>query len=430
MWGIILAYSFIIKGDICFSRNLKELAVFKDNYLICKDGISAGVYKDVPPQYRDLEIIDHTGRLIVPGLVDLHVHAPQYTFRGMGMDLELLDWLNTYTFPEESKYSDLQYAENAYRYFTEDIRRGPNTRACIFATLHVEATVKLMDMLEASGLCTMVGKVNMDRNSPSFLCEESAAKSAENTLLWLKKIHKKYCRTKPILTPRFIPSCTDSLMQLLKEIQSEYALPLQSHLSENLDEIAWVKKLCPQAENYGDAYNRFGLFGGKSCPTVMAHCVYSDHRETELLKSNEVFVAHCPDSNTNLSSGIAPIRKYLNEGLHVGLGSDVAGGVKTSIFKAMADAVQVSKLRWRLVDNTLPPLSAAEAFYLGTAGGGAFFGKVGSLAEGYEFDALVIDDSRYDHTDSLTIEQRLERTIYLSDERDILHKYVQGRNIF
>lgn len=422
--------SFIIKGDICYSRNLTELAVFREHYLICKDGLSAGICKEIPLQYSELEVFDHTGRLVVPGLVDLHVHAPQYIFRGMGIDLELLEWLSTYTFPEESKYSDLQYAEKTYWHFTEDIRRGPNTRACIFATLHVEATIKLMDMLEASGLCTLVGKVNMDRNSPESLCEESAEKSAENTVRWLKQIDGKYQYTKPVLTPRFIPSCTDRLMQLLKQIQSEYALPLQSHLSENPGEVAWVRELCPQADNYGAAYDAFGLFGGKDCPTVMAHCVYSDAKETELLKNNKVFVAHCPDSNTNLSSGIAPIRKYLNAGIAVGLGSDVAGGVKTSIFKAMADAIQVSKLCWRLVDDTLPPLTAAEAFYLGTVGGGAFFGKVGSFEEGYEFDALVIDDSRYNHTDSLTVEQRLERTVYLSDERDILHKYVQGRAIF
>lgn len=422
--------SFIIKGDICYSKSLNELAVFREHYLICHDGISAGVYQEIPAQYSELDVFNHTGKLVIPGLVDLHVHAPQYTFRGTGMDLELLEWLNTYTFHEESKYSDLQYAENAYRYFTEDLRQGPNTRACVLATLHIESTVLLMDMLEASGLCTLVGKVNMDRNSPSFICEESAEKSAENTLLWLQQIKDKYQHTKPILTPRFIPSCSDRLMQLLKQIQTEYALPLQSHLSENPDEIAWVRELCPQAKNYGAAYAAFGLFGGSDYPTVMAHCVYSDAEEAELMKNNNVFVAHCPDSNTNLSSGIAPIRKYLNAGLAVGLGSDVAGGAKTSIFKAMADAVQVSKLRWRLVDSTLPPLTAAESFYLGTAGGGAFFGKVGSFEQGFEFDALVIDDSRYNHTDDLTVEQRLERTIYLSDERDILHKYVQGRKLY
>lgn len=156
-----------------------------------------------------------------------------------------------------------------------------------------------------------------------------------------------------------------------------------------------MKELCPDARNYGDAYHRFGLFGGQECPTIMAHCVYSEGEELELLKEQQVFVAHCPASNTNLSSGIAPVRRFLTEGVPVGLGSDVAGGTHTSIFRAMADAIQVSKLRWRLVDADLAPLTAAEAFYLGTAGGGAFFGKVGSFLPDYEFDAVILDDSRY-----------------------------------
>lgn len=149
--------------------------------------------------------------------------------------------------------------------------------------------------------------------------------------------------------------------------------------------------------------------------------------DLELLKQQGVFVAHCPASNTNLSSGIAPIRRFLAEGVHVGLGSDVAGGTHTSIFRAMADAIQVSKLRWRLVDDTLP---ATEAFYLGTAGGGAFFGKVGTFAAGWEFDAIVLDDSRYTPAGELSLMDRLERSIYLCDERDLRHKFVQGRQLF
>lgn len=143
-----------------------------------------------------------------------------------------------------------------------------------------------------------------------------------------------------------------------------------------------------------------------------------------------MLIAHCPASNTNLSSGIAPVRRFLRDGLRVGLGSDVAGGTHTSIFRAMADAIQVSKLRWRLVDQSLAPLTVSEAFYLGTLGGGAFFGKVGSFAPGYEFDALVIGDTRYTPQEEMDLETRLERTVYLSDERDIQHKFVQGRRLF
>lgn len=421
--------SFVIRGDICYSETPQSLRLCPDSWLVCLEGHSAGVFPALPEQYANLPVLDCAGSLVTPGLTDLHVHAPQYALRGQGTDLELLDWLNQYIFPEESRYASLDYADQAYRRFVEDVRRGPNTRACVFATVHRPATIRLMDLLEESGLCAMVGKVNMDRNCPDTIREASAAASAQSTRDWLERIEGRYRRTRPILTPRFIPSCTDELMGELGKLQRQYGLPVQSHLSENRGEIAWVRELCPGAKHYGDAYHTYGLFGGPACPTIMAHCVYSEGEEAELLKEQNVFIAHCPASNTNLSSGIAPVRRFLQDGLRVGLGSDVAGGTHTSIFKAMADAIQVSKLRWRLVDQSLAPLTVREAFYLGTLGGGAFFGKVGSFAPGYEFDALVIDDARYTPQGRMELETRLERTVYLSDERDIRHKFVQGRKI-
>lgn len=423
--------SFVIRADICYSTGPNALKTVHDGCLVCEDGLSAGVFETLPPQYASLPLKDFSGKLVTPGLVDLHVHAPQYTFRGFGMDLELLDWLNTYTFPEESRYQDPAYADAAYRRFVSDVARGPNTRACIFATLHTDATLRLMDLLEESGLSTMVGKVNMDRNSPDTLCEKSADASAQATLDWLQEVSdRKYSRTRPIITPRFIPSCTDELMEKLHKIQAEHSLPVQSHLSENFGEISWVQELCPWSKFYGDAYDRFGLFGGEGCPTIMAHCVHSGEAETALMKKNGVFVAHCPASNANLSSGIAPVRRYLDMGIDVGLGSDVAAGTHTSIFRAMADAIQMSKLRWRLLDDSLAPLTAAEAFYLGTMGGGRYFGRVGSFLPGYAFDAIVLDNSRYSFDPALDLSARLERTIYLSEDRDILHKFVDGRQLF
>ena len=148
------------------------------------------------------------------------------------------------------------------------------------------------------------------------------------------------------------------------------------------------------------------------------------------MKERGTFIAHCPQSNTNLSSGIAPVRRFIDEGISVGLGSDVAGGACTGIFRAMADAIQVSKLRWRLVDESQKPLTVEEAFYLGTLGGGAFFGNVGSFEEGYELDALVLDDSRCPHPLELSLKERLERFIYLGYDRCIVGKYVAGRKIF
>ena len=163
----------------------------------------------------------------------------------------------------------------------------------------------------------------------------------------------------------------------------------------------------------------------------MAHCVWSTPEEVELMHKNGVFVAHCPASNMNLTSGIAPIRKYLDLGLNIGLGSDIAGGHCDSIFRAITDAIQVSKMYFRMVDETVKPLVFSEAFYLATKGGGAFFGKVGSFEEGYEFDAVVMDDSVLPHPQSLNLAERMERAVYLGlDEKRITAKYVAGELIF
>jgi guanine deaminase len=340
------------------------------------------------------------------------------------MDMELLEWLETRAFPEEAKYQDTSYAFRAYTALVEDLQQGPNTRVCLFGTVHVPATLLLMDLLEDSGLVCMVGKVNMDRNCPDTLREQNAAYSVAATREWLERCGT-YKRCKPILTPRFIPSCTDELLRGLSEIRQQYNVPVQSHLSENLQEIAWVRELCPESNCYGDAYTQFDLFGG-DVPTIMAHCVYSGNEEIALMQRRGVYVAHCPQSNMNLSSGIAPVRRYLEAGLSIGLGSDVAGGAHTSIFRAMTDAIGVSKLRRCTGTGNEAPLTLEEAFYLGTQGGGSFFGQVGSFEAGYEFDALVMEDPHPAPPFPLSLRERLERIVGCSDERAILEKYVQG----
>ena len=420
--------NFIMKGDICYSETSDTLRLCENAYLICENGRSMGVFTQIPEKYQHFEVLDYTGHMIVPGLSDLHVHAPQYAYRGLGMDMELLEWLETYAFPEESGYKEPAYADKAYSMFVQDLKYSPTTRFCAFATIHTSATLKLMALLENSGLKGYVGKVNMDRNSPDYYCEESAEASLEATREWLMQ-SEQFHNVRPIITPRFTPSCTDALMMGLGAIASENHLAVQSHLSENLGEIDWVKELCPWSSFYGDAYEQFGMFGG-NYPAVMAHCVHPTEEEIVLMRKNGVFAAHCPHSNTDLSSGVAPIRRYLDEGIHVGLGSDIAGGHVLSLFQVMVGAVQASKLRWRLEDDTQKPLTVDEVFYLGTKGGGAFFGQVGSFEKGYEFDAVIMDDSRLKTPRKLTLKERLERVVYLSDDRDVIGKYVAGRKIF
>lgn len=420
------ATSFVLKGNVCYSVSPQEAPCTAGGYLVCVEGKSAGVFAELPERFASLPVIDCGDQLIVPGMSDIHVHAPQYAFRGLGMDLELIDWLNTRTFPEEARYADLAYAERAYGIFADDLRRSATTRAVVFGTLHVPATELLMDKLEATGLITCVGKVNMDRNSPDDLVE-TTEQSAEATRAWIADVACRYDRTRPIITPRFTPSVTDDLMAELSRIRAEFDLPAQSHLSENLSEVEWVHELCPWSSCYGDAYDRFGMLGPA---TVMAHCVYSNDVETELLRRTGTYVAHCPQSNAQLASGIAPVRRYLDLGMNVGLGTDVAGGADLSMFRCMADAVAVSKLRWRLVDQELAPLTTQEALWLATVGGGSFFGQVGSFAEGYELDALVLDDSGIRTPRELSVWERVERYVYLAEEGGrIARKFVAGREV-
>lgn len=421
---------FALKGEIAYSTLEKEINVLSQGYVVCENGKCAGVFDKLPDKYIHIPVSDYGNKLIIPGMTDLHVHAPQYTFRGIGMDLELLDWLNMHTFPEESKYSDLAYAKQAYEFFTEDLRRCFTTRAVVFATIHNEATIALMDMLEKSGMVTYVGKVNMDRNSVPRLTEESAEKSVENTVEWLESIGGCYENTYPILTPRFIPSCSDKLMKKLGELSSERNLRIQSHLSENPSEVAWVKELVPQADCYANAYEIFNTMGDSTCPTIMAHCVYSDEREMEIMKNHGAYVAHCPDSNMNLSSGIAPIRKFLDAGINVGLGTDVAAGSSMNMLKTMLCTLQVSKMYYRLADSSLKALSFEEVFFLATLGGGSYFGKVGSFLPGYEFDAVVIDDSLMASMRDMSIRERIERMVYNDSDVSIREKFVRGYRIF
>lgn len=422
--------SFILRGGIAFSEGSKSIVTYSNGYVVCVDGICKGAFSKLPDQYKDLPVYDYGDKLIIPGMTDLHVHAPQYTFRGIGMDEELLEWLSKYTFPEEAKYSDLAYARKAYEYFSEDLRRCFTTRAVVFATLHNEATIELMDQLEKTGMITYVGKVNMDRNGGAHLEEEDAAASLKATAEWLEAIQGRYKNTTPILTPRFIPSCSDDLMRGLGKMSAERGLRIQSHLSENQSEVAWVKELVPESTSYANAYEIFDTMGTAELPTIMAHCVYSGEEEMAILKNHGAYIAHCADSNMNLTSGIAPIRKFIDAGINVGLGTDVAAGSSMNMIKTMLISLQASKMYYRLVDTNVKPLSFEEMFYLATLGGGSYFGKVGTFKDGYEFDAVVIDDSKMYSMRDMSVRERIERMVYNDADAFITDKYVKGNKIY
>lgn len=420
--------SYIVKGDFCYSESISKLKSVKDGFLVISGEKIVGLFDKIPDEYRNLPVKDYSGKLIIPGLSDLHIHAPQYQFRGLFMDLELLDWLNVHTFPEEAKYKSMEYAEEAYSIFVDDLLKTPTTRASVFGTLHTESTLLLMSKLDNAGLSGYVGKVNMDRNAPDILREETSD-SIRDTLSFIDRA-SSFKMVEPIITPRFVPACSDELLKELGKIVDKYELPVQSHLSENLSEIEWVKSLVPESKCYADAYNIFGLWGRTK--TAMAHCTWSDKFDDEYMDNENIFIAHCPDSNTNLTSGVAAARYYLYKGVNIGLGSDIAAGTNAYITRAVTDAIKASKLRARLFNEENAALTFPEAFYMASVGGGKFFGHVGSFFPGYDADFSVLDESGNKTTleKNLSIEERLERYCYLMGERNVLHKSVKGREIF
>lgn len=411
------------RANILYTPTPNTFVQLKHGYVVVdSEGHVVDTYAQLPDEYADIEVVDYGDQLLIPAMNDMHVHAPQYRNMGLAMDLELLPWLNTYTFPEERKFADIDYARRIYSRFVHELWMQGTMRSVVFGTVHLPATRLLAELFREAGMGAYVGLVGMDRNCPDYLSntthevvEGSRALHEEDTDL-----------VKAIVTPRFVPSCTDEMQRALGDLAIRTGMPVQSHLSENVSEIAWVHDLSPESESYGDAYYRNGLFG--QTPTLMAHCCYTAGQELELMKRQRVYAVHCPTSNSNLASGMAPVRTLLNAGVPVCLGTDIAGGNNASILRTIQYTIQVSKLVYAESKGQIPYLSLSEAFYLATKAGGSFFGRVGSFEPGYAFDALVVDDA-YLNYDAYNLGERIERYIYLGDDRDIKHKYCAGKEI-
>ena len=422
----------VYKAHILFTKERIGFEVLENGYVAVEDGCVVGVSTSLSSLGCDEQTVTDFGDcLLIPAMNDMHVHAPQYRNQGIAMDLELLPWLQNYTFPEEKKYADAAYAERMYRRFIRDMWRFGTMRSCVFATIHTQSTRLLMNLFREAGMGAMVGKVAMNRNCPPELIEsvEDMVDGYESLIAEFGNLSPLTSHlsplVRPIITPRFVPSCTSEMLQACGDLAAKYQLPVQSHLSENMAEIQWVHTLERESTSYGDAYNRYGLFG--QTPTIMAHCVWTAGEELELMKRNHVMVAHCPTSNLNIASGLAPIRTFIEEGVPVGLGSDISGGHDLSIFRMMVYAIQVSKMHYQQ-NHERAFLTLPEVFWLATKSAGSFFGRVGSFEPGYEFDAVVIDDHDLNH-DNYSLLHRLERFIYLGDDRHITHRFCRGQEI-
>ncbi len=414
----------VLKGNILFAPAFGSLEVIDHGCIVLQDGKITGLFKELPERFQSAESDDFGDALIVPSFCDMHLHAPQYPMLGMGMDLPLLDWLNTYTFKTESRFADPEYARKIYHEFVQKLIDGGTTRVCMFSSLHTDATGILMEELEQAGLCGYVGKVSMDRNSPDYY-SETTEESKRETLRWLKE-SERFQNIRPILTPRFTPSCSDDLMAWLGDLAKERNLPVQSHLSENRGEIAWVKELHPDCERYWETYHKYGLWKNG---TLMAHCVYSDETERKAMRDYGVTAVHCADSNINIASGLAPVRQMLSEGVPVVLGSDIAGGAQLNMLDVIQMTIRMSKIKRIESGWTTDFLTVAEAFYLGTSAGAEYFGDRPGFVPGQSLHAVVLDDSAFTETKNLTLKERFERAVYLCKPQQIKAVYGNGKRI-
>ena len=406
----------LIKGNIIEAKELGKLNTIKGGCIILtEDGIIEDVVEKIPEGFSG-EIDDYGDSLILESFSDMHLHAPQFPMLGMGMDRFLLDWLRTYTFPTEAEFSDTSYARDVYSRLADTLIKNGTTRVSMFSSIHTDSTLILMEELEKRGISGYVGKVNMDRNGGENL-EETTEESKRETLRWLERC-SDFKLIKPIITPRFTPSCTDDLMAWLGKLSRERNLPVQSHLSENVSEINWVKELHPDCTRYWETYNKYGLFKDR---TLMAHCVHSDDVELEAIREHNAVVVHCASSNYNLMSGTAPVRHMLDMGVNVTLGSDIAGGSEIAMYRVMTSTITASKFR-RMSDSSLPDaLTLAEAYYLATTAGHMYFGDRPGFAKGNKLNAIVVDDSHFSPSKrELTLSERLEKAVYQMDDRAIV----------
>ncbi|KAF9265595.1 guanine deaminase [Marasmius fiardii PR-910] len=402
----------------------------------------------------DVEVLAlKEGQFIMPGLIDTHTHAPQLPNIGTGAQYELLDWLDSITFPMEAKFADTSFAESAYFEIVRRIINAGTTTCCYYGSLHLGSTKVLAHVVHSLGQRAFVGKCNMDRNSPSYYKEESPETSLNDTKSLITHINSLdpgssgIPLVRPIITPRFAISCSNLLLtQLGNLVSSDPSLHIQTHISENKSEVTFTKRLFPECKSYADVYDSFKLLRRN---TILAHAIHLEAEEVDLIKERDAGISHCPTSNFHLNSGIAPIGEYLDKGIKVGLGTDVSGGYSPSMLNAIRNASVASKIRAMQADSGSTgqfknkQLSVASLLYLATLGGARVCDledRVGSFAPGKSFDALIVDVRNVAGNPSLwgvdlamastkSLDMMLERFIFCGDDRNISTVYVQGRRV-
>ncbi|WNS75758.1 guanine deaminase [Bacillus sp. DTU_2020_1000418_1_SI_GHA_SEK_038] len=448
-------YSVVFKGTAFSSESPKEVKILRDYlFYINSDGMiekmvspDDGDYQSLLDEYQGKENFHSLadGQYFLPGFVDLHVHAPQWAQSGTALDIPLYDWLNTYTFPIESKFADLDFANEVYQEVVSTLLANGTTTALYFATVHKQASLELAKICAEKGQRGLVGKVVMDdpEQNPEYYRDADAKTALADTEEFILAVKELAKSTKqgvyPVVTPRFIPSCTDEALKGLGELAVKYDTYVQSHCSESDWEHGYVK----ERFNKNDAFalHDFGLLREKS---VMAHCNFLDDDDAELFAKTGTAIGHCPISNAYFANSVIPIAHLHSKGVEIGLGSDISGGFSPSLFDNVRQAVMSSRMLEDGVNPNVPAeergkpnsrITINEAFYLATAGGGESLSlPIGRLAENFAWDVQIIDTKigtakipLFDENEELI--DIFQKIMYLARPENIREVWVQGEKV-
>ncbi|MEB6565692.1 guanine deaminase [Acinetobacter towneri] len=407
----------------------EQVRYIEDALLICEHGKIQwfGTWQAGQSQLTaDTPVQHYPEHLIVPGLIDTHVHFPQTEMMGAYGE-QLLEWLNSYTFPTELQFSDQAYADQIAQFFVQELLKNGTTTALVFCTVHPESVDALFEAAQQQQMRLIAGKVMMDRHAPEALCDTAESAYADSKAL-IEKWHGKG-RNLYAITPRFAPTSSPEQLARAGQLKAEYPdVYLHTHLSENPNEIAWVKQLFPEQQGYLDVYHHYGLTGSRS---VFAHCVHLEENEWQCLHQTDSAIAFCPTSNLFLGSGLFPLQRTWEHQVKVGIGTDVGAGTSFNILHTLGEAYKVQQLQGN-------KLSTYEALYHATLGAAKALDlddKLGNFTVGKEADFVVLDL----HATALqslrqqrakNLEDALFALITLADDRNIHATYIYGQRAY
>ena len=400
---------------------------FEDGLLVIDNGqvANVGPAADLLPTLKGVEITEYRDALITPGFIDTHIHYPQ-TGMIASYGEQLLDWLNTYTFPTEQQFADKAHAADVAGIFLKELLRNGTTTALVFGSVHKQSVDAFFEAAEALNLRMIAGKVLMDRNAPDYLTDTPEAGYSDSKEL-IERWHGKG-RLHYAVTPRFAPTSTPEQLALAGKLFAEFPdLYMHTHLSENRKEIEWVKALFPERSGYLDVYDHFKLIGARS---VFAHGVHLCDDECKRLAETGSAVAFCPTSNLFLGSGLFDLNKLEEHGVRVGLGTDVGAGTSFNQLQSLNEAYKVMQLQGKKLDPFkslyLATLGGANALYLDD--------KIGNFLPGKDADFVVLDYNAtplisYRMQQAKTLDERLFALTMLGDDRAIKETFAAGQSV-